>query len=58
MDLLDIKTQENLDNLKDWTKITYGNLNVFDEYMKICDEILDYSKQDDEMFEILWFIQL
>jgi hypothetical protein len=51
MKLTDIKTQEQMDSIKDWTKITYKGLNVFDEYCKICDTLLDKINEDEEMIE-------
>lgn len=52
MEITELKTQEDFDNkVKDWTKLTFNGLNVFDEYNKICELLLKIINQDDEMIE-------
>ncbi|MBD3193529.1 MAG: hypothetical protein GF317_00635 [Candidatus Lokiarchaeota archaeon] len=53
MDLKDIKTQAQMNSIEDWTKMTYGKLNLFDDYMRICD-VIEKRILKDEDFQEMW----
>ena len=51
MELKEITTQDKMDSIKDWTKITYKGLNLFDEYNKICETLLGKINEDEDLLD-------